>query len=182
MYDPYILQVCRYAKNFVKVEIPEDTRKKINVFVKNLVKAKKEETSYRIDGKHLEKRFTTGLMGEAALEILLNIDIINWDIAASVNFDVPDIPGYFVGIKSIEYGKFPIIPIKNVYPQVFCIVTENAVLVCGLADVDTLNSYQNDDLVLDPNLKSRGVKTAFTGFKELKPVKNLSDLSIYAKK
>lgn len=175
------MQVCRYAKNFVKVEIPEETRKKISVFVKDLIRVKKEEEHHKFDGRHEEKRFTTGLMGEAALEILLGLEIIDWNIASSMDFNVPDIPGYYVGIKSVEYGKFPVIPIKNLYPQIICIVTEKAVLVCGLADVNTLNSCQNDDLILDPYLRHRGVKTAFAGFDKLMPVKAIDDLEPYKK-
>lgn len=182
MYDPYIMKVCKYAKNFVKVEIPEGTRKEIEAFAKKLVKAKKEEEHHRIDSRHEEKRFTTGLMGEAALELLFGIDIIDWEIAPSAYLNVPDIPGYYVGIKTVEYGKFPVIPIKNLYPQIICIVTSTAVLVCGLADINTLNSCQDDELILDPYLRSRGVKTAFVGFDKLIPIKTIDDLALYRKK
>lgn len=99
-----------------------------------------------------EKRIITGLLGKYALEQVLGIEIIDWSIGKSKDFNKPDIPEYEVGIKTVEYGKFPIIFKKNDYPQIICIVKkdENTVYVCGLGEVDVLNEYQDDDLIISP--------------------------------
>ena len=64
----------------------------------------------------------TGLLGELALEYTLGIKFIDWSIGKSADYHIPDIPGYKVGIKTVEYGKFPIIFKKNYYPQIICVV------------------------------------------------------------
>ena len=57
----------------------------------------------------------------------------------------------------------------------------NLIFVCGLATSNVLNNYQDDDLILDPNLRARGTKTGFYGFEQLVPIKSLNDLSTYKK-
>ena len=97
---------------------------------------------------------------------------------------IPDIPGYRVGIKTVERDKFPIIFKDNSYPQIICIKStkyNNLIFVCGLATSNVLNNYQDDDLILDPNLRARGTKTGFYGFEQLVPIKSLNDLSTYKK-
>ena len=89
-----------------------------------------------------------------------------------------------VGIKTVERDKFPIIFKDNSYPQIICIKStkyNNLIFVCGLATSNVLNNYQDDDLILDPNLRARGTKTGFYGFEQLVPIKSLNDLSTYKK-
>lgn len=121
---------------------------------------------------------------QAALEKLFGIPIINWTIGYSGLYHIPDIPGYRVGIKTVERDKFPIIFKDNSYPQIICIKStkyNNLIFVCGLATSNVLNNYQDDDLILDPNLRARGTKTGFYGFEQLVPIKSLNDLSTYKK-
>lgn len=99
-------------------------------------------------------------------------------------YHVPDIPGYSVGIKTVEYGKFPLIFKKNDYPQIICILDPShygTVLVCGLATADVLNKYQDDDLILDSKLKARGTKTGFYGLEHLLHIESLNDIDPYKK-
>lgn len=39
-----------------------------------------------------------------------------------------------------------------------------------MATSNVLNNYQDDDLILDPNLRARGTKTGFYGFEQLVPI------------
>ena len=119
-----------------------------------------------------------------SLERDRGIPIINWTIGYSGLYHIPDIPGYRVGIKTVERDKFPIIFKDNSYPQIICIKStkyNNLIFVCGLATSNVLNNYQDDDLILDPNLRARGTKTGFYGFEQLVPIKSLNDLSTYKK-
>ena len=171
--DLYQQRVATCAERFKKVYLNPVELREIELLAASMVPVKSMEASHRKDGASELKRFTNGLKGELAVSKYLHMDIINKDIGISTDFDVPDIPGYNVGIKTVEYGHFPIIPKVNTYPQIICIChpTANGVVyICGLADVETLNKFQHDDLILDPNLKMKGTKTGFWGFSQLKEV------------
>lgn len=180
-YEDYVV---KYASRFVSVGIDPDYLQRISDFVKRLVDAKAAEDHHKIDSYSEVKRFTTGFMGEAAMECMLGIDIIDWSIGYSGLFHHPDIPGYKIGVKTVEYGKFPVIFKENPYPQIICIRSakyHNQVFVCGIATSEVLNAYQDIDLIVDPHLRARGTKTGFYGFEHLLPVKSLADLSPYKK-
>ena len=164
--------VARYAENFVPVVVPADKIHKIHEFAERIVEAKRAESHHQVDYGHEYKRFVTGLMGEAAVEELLNTNIIEWDIGDSTKYNHPDIKKSGVGIKTVERNKFPVIPKRNTYSQIICILSEkrkDVVFVCGLATPSVLNRFQSDTLILSQNLLSRGTKTGFYGFKYLKP-------------
>lgn len=177
--------VARFSGNFKRVLIDRDYITRIEKLARDIVSAKAIESHHQVDnGKEL-KRFTTGLMGEAALEKLLGINIIDWTVGNSITYHHPDIPGYSVGIKTVEKGKFPIVFKDNRYPQIICIradYRDDLVFVCGLATVDTLNSCQSDELVLDPRLLGRGTKTGFWGFNQLLPISSINDIAQYRKR
>ncbi len=171
--------VGRYSDNFVRVRVPEDKVEKINALVDSIVEQKQKENIHQIDGNKERKRFFNGLLGEAAIEKLLGIDIIDWSVGDSKNYNYPDVKIFGVGIKTVEKGKFPVIPKRNDYSQIICIVSDtikNLVFVCGLATVDVLNDKQSDTLLWDKQLASRGVKTGFYGFDKLKKVLCIDDL------
>ena len=166
-----------------KVRYDDNLDRRLSAYVKRMADAKSKEVHHQNDKYNEEKRIMTGLLGELALEYTLGIKFIDWSIGKSADYHIPDIPGYKVGIKTVEFGKFPIIFKKNYYPQIICVVKkdEKAVYVCGIADVETLNRYQSDELILSPNLKARGTKTGFYGFDKLKPVHTVNDLLEYRK-
>lgn len=64
-YDEY---VSKYANSFTKVLIDKDYYEKIQAFVEKLTSKKVTESHHRFDHFSETKRFTTGLLGEAALE------------------------------------------------------------------------------------------------------------------
>lgn len=176
--------VTKNSNNFIRIVIDDDYANKIREFAKSIIVAKNKESHHLIDNNNELKRFTTGLMGEACIEKLLGISIIDWTVGNSNYYHHPDIPGYSVGIKTVEQGKFPIIFKNNYYPQIFCITSnkiKNLVFVCGLATTDVLNTMQSDTLILDNNLRARGTKTGFYGFNKLKSITSLSDLKKYKK-
>lgn len=117
-YEDYVI---KYSANFKRVLIDRDYISRIENFVNDIIGAKEKEAHHIIDSSKELKRFMTGFMGEAALEKLFGIPIIDWTIGDSSYYHHPDIPGYNVGIKTVEKGKFPIIFRKNDYPQIICI-------------------------------------------------------------
>lgn len=174
--------VAKYSGSFTKVRIGRDCLCRIEELARDIVARKAGESHHRVDHNNEIKRFTTGLMGEAALEKLLGVKIIDWTVGDSSDYHRPDIPGYRVGIKTVERGKFPIIFKENRYPQIICVRSdkvEDLVFVCGLATPDVLNECQSDSLIVDPNLRRRGTKTGFWGFHRLIPVNGIEDLAFY---
>lgn len=142
------------------------------------------ETAYKKDGASLKTRFKTGFKGEAAVEALLGIKVMDLTKGPSTNYDHPDIPNYTLGVKTVRYGNFPVIPKENTYGQIICIVDENndsKVYICGIATKDTLNTYQSQYLIMDPNLREKGTKTGFYGFRALKPIVDLKDIEEFSK-
>lgn len=134
--------VTKYSDSFVRVVLDPGYVSRIQNFVTELVEAKSKEDHHKIDSNKDVKRFTTGFLGEAALEKLFGIPIIDWTIGYSGLYHIPDIPGYRVGIKTVERDKFPIIFKDNSYPQIICIKStkyNNLIFVCGLATSNVLN-------------------------------------------
>ena len=171
--DLYQQRIANCANKFIKITLTPLELQYILNTANSIVQAKTNETSYKKDGASMLKRYVNGLKGEAAVGKHLGIPIINPDVGVSIDFDNPDIPGYSIGVKTVDYGNFPVIPKNNTYSQIICICHPSAngvVYICGLADVDTLNKFQHDDLLLDPNLKAKGTKTGFWGFSQLKEV------------
>jgi hypothetical protein len=176
-YDTHVLP---YKQHYKKIIIPEPKVKKIEEYVSAIIEQKEKEAHHQIDGRSHYKRFYTGTLGEAALEEYLGVNnIIDWNIGNSNDFHVPDLSrlGVKAGIKTVEYGKFPII-FKNSYsPEIIMIkVSDNHVVICGLATRAVLNKYQSDQLIMDKNLRQRGTKTGFYGFEHLKTFSTIEEL------
>lgn len=171
-YDNYVVP---YENRFVKIKIPDYKIQKINALVKDIVAEKTKENIHAMDCNNEYRRFYTGLTGEAAIEELFHIDIIDWSVGNSNTYNVPDVPGYNVGIKTVEYNKFPIIFKTNSYPQIINLkISYDTVMICGLATTHCLNKYQSDDLILSQALRRRGTKTGFYGFGNLVSFKNVN--------
>lgn len=171
--------VTKYSHNFVPVIIPRDTMNKIDWLSIYVMSKKLDEGHHIADDEKEHKRFFTGFMGEAAVEILLGINIIEWSAGDSANYNHPDINSLGVGIKTVERGKFPIIFKHNDYGQIICVRSDkrdDVVFVCGLATPEVLNRYQSDTVIWDKKLRDRGVKTGFYGFSALKPIKSIEDI------
>jgi hypothetical protein len=177
-YDTHVLP---YMTRFTKINIEQSKIDLIKELVKNVVKEKAKEYHHVVDGKKEEKRFFTGFIGEAAIENLLGIAIIDWRVGVSQKFFIPDLSGHNVniGIKTVEWGKFPIIFKSSHGPEIINIkLSDTEVLVCGFASVKCLRLYQSDDLILSPLLKAKGTKTGFFGFNELKQFRTLDELKL----
>lgn len=180
----YSEYVRTYLKNYNKIKIDQSVVDRIQRLSVEIVEAKYCERHHLTDNQNEIKRFTTGYLGEAAIEQLLGINIIDWTIGDSTIYHKPDIPGYNIGVKTVDCGKFPIIFKKNYYPQIICIkskVKANTIFICGLAKAEILNKYQDDDLILDANLRARGTKTGFYGFKYLNQTHLIKDIYKYMK-
>jgi len=109
----------------------------------------------------------SGYLGEFALEDHSGIKFFGESIGSAIVYDIPyfNRSGIEGGVKAVGRGKFPIMRRKNDYPQIMCMADqEETIYICGLANVETLNSFRDLESVKDDNTKKRGLKTAFFGF------------------
>jgi hypothetical protein len=158
--------------------VPDEKLSAIESFCLKVIEAKKSEQHHQSDPNQEFKRFYTGITGEAAIEEMLGVSFIDYTVGDSSAYHKSDLKslGINVGIKTVEFGKFPIIFKKSYYPEIIVIKADPIHIVCGLATTAVLNKFQSDDLILSPYLKSRGTKTGFYGFGELIPFKSIDDL------
>jgi hypothetical protein len=169
----------RAIEHAVRIRFNQAEYEKIEQYAKKLVEAKQKEQIHMNDGRKEMKRHITGLMGELAVEKILKYHFIDWSIGESCHYNQPDINGYDVGVKTVEYGKFPVIFKQNGYSQIICIRKDMDVYILGLADKHLLDQYQSEQLICDPKLRARGTKTAFVGLEKLQKVDGISSLSAY---
>lgn len=160
------------------VHITSEEFQKLKKLSEDISDAKKNVVHYQKDNYKLPDRYLLGLCGELAVEKTLNTPVVEW-IADENAHDYPDVKGHNIGVKSHKPFQYPLIP-KNIdYPQIFCEVHLNDhdahVIIEGIATVDCLRSFQDDTLIIDPNVRRNGYKTAFTGFKHLKPIEEVFD-------
>jgi hypothetical protein len=162
--------VRNYSSTFVKVFLSNTKVEKIKIFVKKVIKEKKNESHHIVDSGMEEKRWATGFLGECAVEQFLDIEFIDFSVGSSIKYHVSDLKniGYDCGVKTVEKGKFPVIFRKSYKPEIIVVKQSDRVFyVCGLASIDVLNEYQSLDLILSPSLRRRGTKTGFYGFHKL---------------
>jgi hypothetical protein len=168
-----------------RIILPEEKIDRIRQLATEIANAKVTEAHHRIDGGNEFKRQFTGLLGEASLEEFLGIDIVDYSIGDSNNYDVADLnrSGLDIGVKTVEDWKFPIVHKNPIRPELICIKRDNnEVLFFGYASVDTLRKYQTDEFILDRRLRQRGTKASFYGFSELIPINSFEELqSVYNK-
>jgi hypothetical protein len=171
-----------YLNNFKQVFIEEEQLNRIQDFVVKLIDKKNTEQHHQIDNNQEKKRWTTGFCGEAALEKYLGVKYIDYSIGDSSEYHIADLSkiGLRIGVKTVEYGKFPII-FKNSFKSEVIILkrTDIEYLVCGIATKEILNRYQSDSLILSPALRARGTKTGFYGFQHLAMFHSVQELKNY---
>jgi hypothetical protein len=172
-----IVSPCLLQTNKVSLSNEEVTI--ISNFTKKIVSAKMNESHHKIDGSNEQKRWMTGIGGEIALGKFINKPFVDLSIGQSNDYFSPDLKsiGLNVGVKTVEFGKFPIIFKKSFKPEII-VVKKNDFdfYICGLASVDILNKFQSESLILSPALRARGTKTGFYGFQHLLKFNTLNEL------
>jgi hypothetical protein len=179
--EEFVNQREEFEKQFNKcdsvcISIPSGDITRIENWVKKIVNVKMQEQVHKLDGTKEHKRWRTGRMGEVALEILFNKKFTDWSIGRSDKYAYADLKdlGVDVGVKTVEYGSFPLVHKVSHRPEIICVLYGNKVYVMGLATVDVLNTYSNQDYVRTDSARDR--KTGFYGFDKLIPIRNLAEL------
>lgn len=171
----------KYKDRYIRLKMTEETKLKIERFVKKIIEAKSQEHIHKIDNGSEIKRWTTGISGELAIEKFLGVSFFDWSIGNSKFYNLPDLKSIDldIGVKTVEFGKFPIIHKEPVRPEIILVKDGDYIYVLGIASIEVMKKYSDDNLILSPNLRARNVKTGFYGFEHLKQFKSLNDLKMY---
>ena len=113
---------------------------------------------------------------------LLGIDYrtVNVDIGQTKYFQFADLKEFgfdYVGVKTVEYGKAPVVFKKNRDNQIIVVMTDKYAIICGIASPRVLDTYSTIDLILDKNLREKGNKVGFYGFDHLFTIRSKNDLN-----
>lgn len=167
----------QFAKcNPICIQLSAGDCNRIDNWVKKIIDEKMKEDVHQRDGSNELKRWRTGRMGEVALEILFNKKFTDWTIGKSENYayaDLKDI-GVDVGVKTVDYGSFPLVHKHSRRAEIICVTRGNKVYVMGLATQDVLNTYSDPKYVKTASARDR--KTGFYGFDKLIPIRTLAEL------
>jgi hypothetical protein len=177
--------VRKYSSTFVKIILSNTKIETVKDFVKKVIQAKANENHHVVDSGMEEKRWTTGFLGEAAVEKFIDTEFIDFSVGSSNKYHVSDLKkiGYDCGVKTVEKEKFPVIFRKSYKPEIIVVKQSDKVFyICGLATVNILNKYQSLDLILSPSLRKRGTKTGFYGFHKLIKPNNIKKHLIETRK
>src|SRR6056297_476701 len=161
------------------IKIKEKKVEKIRNFVLKVINTKKDEKGYRNDNKRLFKRFYNGMLGEVAVEQFLDTSFIDWTVGPSRLYNRADLTnlGLNIGVKSVEYGKLPLIKKNPLRGEIInLIMNESTVMIGGYASIFDLMVFGNDEMVLSSAVKNKGVKTAFDGLHMLLPFNDIEEL------
>lgn len=177
----FMQNYSKRERYYQRVYITEDMRRIAEEFATKIIEAKMKESEYQFDGNRLKKRYTTGIIGEMAVLKILGIDYtkVNIDIGDTKYFQFADLKEFGfnrVGVKTVEYGKAPIVFKRNRDYQIIVVIKDNYALVCGIATPRVLDTYSTDELILDQNLRAKGNKTGFYGFDHLFTIRSRNDL------
>jgi hypothetical protein len=151
----------------------------LDEFVSEVIVKKQNEGHHIRDPFNETKRWKTGVGGELALEKFIGKSFVDLSVGDSKKYHTPDLHklGLEVGIKTVEYGKYPLIFKNSRKPEIIIIkITDIKFAILGLANVNILNNYQDDTKILSSALRARGTKSGFIGLHMLKQFSNFDEL------
>lgn len=176
--------VVPFLNKAVVIELTAADIELVREFAKQFQKAKSFEHLHQIDDEQEIKRYMTGFSAELALEKLLGVKILDTSLGKSENYNHADLKenGINVGIKCAHYGNYPVVFKKPYNAEIVTVLSGNKVYVCGVASIQTMLDYADDNLILNAKFRARGVKSGFYGFDQLIPFANLDELKAICKR
>jgi len=176
--------VVPFLNKAVVIELTAADVELVREFAKQFQKAKSFEHLHQIDDEQEIKRYMTGFSAELALEKLLGVKILDTSLGKSEHYNHADLKdnGINVGIKCAHYGNYPVVFKKPYNAEILTVLRGNKVYVCGVASIQTMLDYADDNLILNAKFRARGVKSGFYGFDQLIPFTNLDELKAICKR
>lgn len=184
-YRQYVVPYAPPQGSPFRIIVPDYKVKMVERLARDTAIAKTVEDHHQEDNQSEYTRYYTGFIGEAAMEEFLGIDILDYSVGNSNDYNHADLRkhGLNIGVKTVEPWKFHIVHKNPVRPELICVKRKpNEVLLFGYATVDVLRRYQTEEFILAKGLKARGTKAAFYGYSELIPIHTLDELKkVYRK-
>lgn len=184
-YEDYKRRLDLALKTAKRIEVNEEKYKLICNFGEEYVKDKGNVPHYAKDPNEFVPRVIGGHMGEAAMEDLLEIEIVNTDPTFSYDKNVPDLhnAGIITGVKTHKKPNPPLLNFvsdnfynsltdekkkDHRYPQVILswdISQPRVFYMLGVFAPSVLfhKDYLAWDLIWDPKLAARRAKVPFIG-------------------
>jgi hypothetical protein len=179
-YNTWVIPVL---SNFSRIELSQEEIDLIDHTAHQIANAKRKEKGYLRDTDSLIKRYTTGLGGEMALGKFLGVSIVDTSVGASEDYNIGDLNkiGLDIGVKTVEYPKFPLVHTRPERCEIILIKHRNQHVykICGLYTPETMILHSSRELVVDE--KVRESKTAFYGIPFCKTFKTTEDLKTYCR-
>lgn len=181
----YVVEQGKAGK-YPLIPLTEDDYKSIEPFCLAMAKEKSKEGVHKMDPHQRAKRFSTGFIGERAVEKWLDKEITDRTIGKSKDYSVPDLKPLDIncGVKTVELGKCHLVPKKPKWHELMVYIApaskdrpkevKSVALIIGVACPDMITKYSHNDLVKDSNAKKR--KNGFYGVRRLWVVKTLQEL------
>jgi hypothetical protein len=174
----FITHIVSNRANFVNVDL---NYKDINELEGSVLKSLGLESTFqlndRYDGVSFFKKFSRKVSGVIVLEKLLGIEILNWQKINPANYKpIIIFEGKKIEVVTFDIKTFPKIPMINKIPKLFIMQSDKRKFsVCGFANTEILNKYQDINLMNDYLAKDL---TAFFGFRYLIKFTNTADLKV----
>lgn len=151
-----------------------------NVVLKTLKLKDMGELRDKFEGVAFYNKFSRKILGMLAVEKLLKIKLVDYSKLSPKNFEAKMlVDEKEIEIVTFDNGKFPVINKLNCEPAIIVFKKDSKNLyICGYADKNTLNKYQNDKLFNGNIVGSEKEKSAFTGFDFLKEFRTLDELKM----
>jgi len=175
--------VAPILKNVPVITLSKNDTAFIYDFAKQFQIAKSTEQIHKIDNDQEIKRYMTGFSAELALEKMLGVKILDTTFGKSENYNHADLKGLGIniGIKCAHYGNYPVVFKKPYNAEIITVLRGDKVFVCGVASIQTMIDYCDDNLILNAKFRARGVKSGFYGFNQLLSFKDVDELKAIAK-
>lgn len=163
-----------FIKNFFKVELSVDNRKKLATMINNNIIQKQIVLGRKLNDNELltYKKTYMHIAGELILEQHLKLSgLVKIDMGEkNTSFTQELNKKNKVNIITFEYGLFPMVYKKSYNKTIFIsMINKNEFYICGIATPHVINTNSKSALIISEYYRTIG-KSAFYGFERLTPI------------
>lgn len=174
----FLKEILVHNSKFKQVKISSLTIKSIQEIAVELLNLKDlNQLRDKYEGAAFLKRLSKEIMSFVAIERILEIKLLNWELRKKTK-DYPfeiEINDRKIGINIFEFGEYPVlIDETENRPMIFCYLKgQDTIVVCGYASIDVILNNKKE---ISNSTFVAGQKVQFTGFKDLKSINSVDDL------
>lgn len=167
----FIDNVFPYRGRFRSIKIQRTEEIRIQQLVLRLLKLKDlNKLRDRFEGVRFYERLRKDIKGLLAVERLLGVRLMNWDIESASDLDLPiEIGGKAYHVRTVEYGQWPIV-LPSSFQNIILNITKGSdtVWVVGTATSESVRDNIRPAVSKNPLATVSGVEllsiTNFVGF------------------